>query len=285
MNEERSLLEFVQEQLASEETRLPVFDPVAARLREIVAGGDFSVDQIEETLVGDPGLVAEVLRQANSSFFRGLEKVATVREAVLRLGASEVNNLATMASVRRNFRSDDPLLQELMSVLWRHSVACAVGSRWLAKRTHDASLAPRAFIAGLLHDAGKLLLLRVLDEIRSSDRLDAAGRKMVLSRDLVLHILDAMHATEGHSLLTKWNLPPIYAEIARDHHAAEVDLRQPLLAIVRLADLACRKVGFALAPDPSVALLVQPEAHALGLSELALAEFEIALEDSAELAG
>jgi HD-like signal output (HDOD) protein len=282
MAEQRSLLEYVQDQLASEETRLPVFDAVATRLREIVASEDFSLDDVEEAFGDDPGLVTEVLRHANSSFFRGLEKIGTVREAVQRLGAAEICNLATTVTVRRNFRSDDPLLHELMVTLWRHSLACATGCRWLAQRAHDPGLASRAFIAGLLHDAGKLLLLRVLDEVRSSKKLEEGGRQIAMSRDLVISILDSMHGAEGYNLLTRWNLPTDYAEIARDHHAIDADQHQPLSCIVRLADKACRKVGIALEPDPSIALLALPEVHVLGLSEMALAELEITLEDAVE---
>jgi HD-like signal output (HDOD) protein len=101
-----------------------------------------------------------------------------------------------------------------------------------------------------------------------------------MSRDLVLSLIDSMHTAEGHNLLTRWNLPTDYAEIARDHHALDADPRNTLLAIVRLADMACRKVGLSLAPDPSIALLAMPEVHLLGLSEMALAELEITLEDA-----
>jgi HD-like signal output (HDOD) protein len=278
--ERHSLLEYLQEQLASEDTHLPVFDAAAMRLREVVATADFSLDDVEAAFGEDPGLVTEVLRHANSSFFRGLEKIGTVREAVQRLGATEVSNLATTVTVRRNFRSDDPMLHDLMERLWRHSLACANGARWLAQRAHDPGLASRAFIAGLLHDAGKLLLLRALDEVRSSHKFQEGGRQIPMSRDLVLSLIDSMHTAEGHNLLTRWNLPTDYAEIARDHHALDADPRNTLLAIVRLADMACRKVGLSLAPDPSIALLAMPEVHLLGLSEMALAELEITLEDA-----
>lgn len=284
MAEPRSLLEHVQEQLASEDTRLPVFDSIATRLREIVANPEFSLDEFEETAGDDPGLVTEVLRHANSSFFRGLDKVGTVREAVMRLGASEVSNLVTAVAVRRNFRSDDPMLHSLMERLWRHSHACAMGCRWLAQRAHDPGLASRAFVAGLLHDAGKLVLLRVLDEVRCSKNLDGGGREISMSPELVLSILDSMHGAPGHALLTRWNLPEDYAEVARDHHAAEADPSDTLLCVVRLADAACHKVGVALTPDPSIALIALPEAQVLGLSEVALAELEIVLEDAGQAA-
>lgn len=284
MAEPRSLLEYVQEQLASEETRLPVFDSIATRLRELVAHPDFSLEEFEETAGEDPGLVTEILRHANSSFFRGLDKVGTVREAVMRLGASEVSNLATAVTVRRNFRSDDPTLHSIMEQLWRHSHACAMGCRWLAQRAHDPGLASRAFVAGLLHDAGKLVLLRVLDEVRCAKAAGGIGREMEMSPELVLSLIDSMHGTEGHGLLTRWNLPTDYAEVARDHHAAEPDPSNLLLCVVRLADAGCHKVGAALAPDPSLALIALPEAQVLGLSEVALAEFEIVLEDAGQAA-
>ena len=77
-----------------------------------------------------------------------------------------------------------------------------------------------------------------------------------------------------------WNLPEKYCEIARLHHADEFDEKNLLLALVRLANKACSKLGIGLAKEPSLVLSATPESEVLRLSEVNLANLEIYLEDT-----
>jgi hypothetical protein len=83
----------------------------------------------------------------------------------------------------------------------------------------------------------------------------------------------------GHRLLVSWHLPEVYQTIVRDHHVAVPDPSNVPLQIVRLANQACNKVGIGLRIDPSIVLGATSEAAVLGMSEVALAELEIILED------
>ena len=80
--------------------------------------------------------------------------------------------------------------------------------------------------------------------------------------------------------MSHWNLPAKYSEIARDHHEPEFDANNLLLALVRLADKACCKLGIGLDEEPSLVLAATPEAEILHISEVDLARLEIMLEDS-----
>ena len=120
-------------------------------------------------------------------------------------------------------------------------------------------------------------MLKVLEE------LDASGRVHLGASDaLVLETLDAMHAQQGHHLLTGWNLPETYCDVALEHHQREYDPAKHVLVIARLADAACDKLGISMHPDPTVVLPALPEAQTLGLGEIQLAELEIAIEDASE---
>ncbi len=134
------------------------------------------------------------------------------------------------------------------------------------------------FIAGLLHDVGKLFLITVLDDIRASGRISSRP-----SPELIGELMDTMHAKYGHALLRNWNLPDAYCEIALRHHDEECGDEDILMLLVRLGNHACRKMGIGLKEDPSVMLAATFEAHSLGVSELVLAELEIKLEDSLKL--
>ena len=274
MSSGMSFLDIVQQHLEAKDTHLPPFDATAQRIRQEAMKEDPDIQLIEQLIVRDQALTGQVLRVANSSFYKGLVKVSTVRNAILRLGINEVSNMVTMATQEKNFHSKDPHVNGMMRQLWRHSVACGFGAHWLAKQGGFPALAPEGFFAGLLHDVGKLFILAVVDGIRHNGQ---AGQQP--SNAMLDEVSRTMHGKYGHELLTIWNLPEKYCHIARDHHAEDFDPKDSLLLIVRLADHACNKVGIGSAANPSLVLSALPEAKGLGLSDVDLAQFEIQLED------
>jgi hypothetical protein len=80
--------------------------------------------------------------------------------------------------------------------------------------------------------------------------------------------------------MQKWNMPETYCTVARDHHTDGWDQGNALLAIVRLVNLTCKKLGVHISPDPALVLFACPEAQVLGIREITLAELEIVIEDA-----
>ena len=216
-----------------------------------------------------------MLSVSNSPFYKGLHQVATVRNAIVRLGINEVSNIVMAVTHENNFRSKDPFVHSNMRALWRHSLGCARGSNCLAKKCGLNSLAHEAFFAGLLHDVGKLRILTFIDDLKCSDDLDIQP-----SNDLLLKVMDSLHANQGYLLMVHWNLPEKYCHIVRDHHNEEFDSKDILQILVRLADKACLKQGIGLVEDPALVLVATAEAESLHISEVDLAQMEIMLEDS-----
>ncbi|KAB0666230.1 HDOD domain-containing protein [Oryzomonas japonica] len=271
----KPLVELIRDRLAGDLRGLPVFHSVAVKLQQMLVSRDFRIEEVIRLINEDQSLASQVLRMGNSSFYTGLSKVATIKDAVVRLGAQEIANLVMMASQAEQYKSGDPVLDNFLQKLWDHALSCATGATWLASKAGYASLATEAFMGGLLHDIGKLAIIKALDEI-----LQAGGTKATISEILINEILDTMHEDVGNRLMLSWSLPEIYCSIAVNHHNTEYDGNDILLVIVRLANLACRKVGKALTPDPAVALFGAPEAQFLGIKEIALAELEIIVEDA-----
>lgn len=276
---EKSLLERVDEHLHARDAHLPVIDHIGMQVRRVVASGDFDLREVEALINQDPALAAAVLRGANSAFYRGIQKVTTVSEAVARIGARQVANLVLLETQRRNFLSERRRLRPLFEALWHHAVGCAAGAEWLARRLRFEEIADHAFMAGLLHDLGKLLILRVVDEIAAED---PDGSR--ITEPLVRELLDEFHADRGAVLMQAWELPDLYVRVARDHHAEEFDPDDLLGVAVRLVDRACHRLGIGLRHTPELLLAELPEARALEASELLLAELEVLLEDALELA-
>jgi HD-like signal output (HDOD) protein len=273
MNGTATLMQAVEQQLASGSLQLPVYSPTATKLQAAVNDENTDAKRIEQVLGHDPALAAQVLRVANSPYYGGLSKTQTICAAAQRLGMRQVVNIAVLTAQRAAHSSTDARITSLMQRLWKHSVGCAIGAKWLAEHANCSEQANEAFLGGLLHDVGSLLLLRVIETV------GAAGDERTMPDSLILEVMDAFHAEQGARLIAHWALPECYTEIAKVHHSAEVDAGATLMHLVRLADQACHKIGMALAPDPSIRLSTLRESEILGVREVALAELEIAIED------
>jgi HD-like signal output (HDOD) protein len=275
MAQQESFIEIIDKHLASSKARLPVFNTTALRIQQEIAKPEPDIRLVERLIVSDQSLTAKVLSVSNSSFYKGLNQVATVRNAIVRLGINEVSNIVMLVTHENKFRSKDPLVHGVMRALWRHSVGCAMGSNWLAKHCGLHGLAHEAFFAGLLHDVGKLFILNVIDELKNSADLDIQP-----SDALLIEAMDSLHANHGYLLMMRWNLPEKYCDVVRDHHHEQLDSKNMLQILVRLADKACLKLGIGMVKDPALVLGATPEAEALHISEVDLARLEIKLEDS-----
>jgi type II secretory ATPase GspE/PulE/Tfp pilus assembly ATPase PilB-like protein/HD-like signal output (HDOD) protein len=225
MFEIASIHDRVREFLDEPGSDLPVFDRTALLVHQEATKADPDTDKVISYIVQDQVLVAEVLKVANSSFFRGIKKISRIQDAVVRIGLREVVNCVMMATQRKNYSSRNPFVQQYTATLWKHSVACAYGAQWLAKRCNHAELAPEAFIAGLLHDVGKLLVLKALVSVSERDK--EAPRITKTAAD---EFLDTMHPECGFLLLEKWNLPESYCQVCRDHHRRDYDQGNSLLS-------------------------------------------------------
>ncbi|MGD9044094.1 MAG: HDOD domain-containing protein [Desulfobacterales bacterium] len=275
MNTDRSLVEMIHKHVSTKRVKLPAFNGTALRIQKEIAKEEPDTRLIEKSIVSDQSLTGEVLRVSNSSFYRGLSQVVTVRDAIIRLGSKEVSNIVTLVALQNKFRSKDPIIHKIMGKLWRHSVGCAMGASWLAKQTGFQTICHETFVAGLLHDVGKLFILKAIDDMKISGEIDQRP-----SNTLIDEAMQNMHTEQGELLLNHWNLPQKYCRIAREHHIEDFDCNNILLVLVRLANHMCHKKGIALSEDPSIVLMATPEAHQLQISEVDLARLEVLLEDA-----
>ena len=274
-----SLQELIIRAIASDRLRLPAFPSVAMKLQLALHDRNTRIADLEAMIVGDQALASQILRVANSSFYRGLKTIPTIQKALIRLGVRQVATLALAVSQHSLYRVQDPRLDRYMERLWQHAFASALGSQWLAQHCGYREQADTAFLAGLLHNIGQLVILQVIDELYAGR--DLRGKE--LPEALLLEVLDSnMHNAQGYLLMKRWNLPEEYRIVARDHHRQPGESGNLLLEIVRLMDQVCNKLGIGLHHDPNVALAATPEATHLGITEIQLAELEILLEDGCD---
>lgn len=271
-----SLLDMVAEYAASEMLNLPVWPKVAQELSAKMADENSSTNDIAAIIAKDQALAGQMLKLANSAFFAGLNRVRTIRESIMRLGVNQVYNCLVAGGQKDFYVSRDPLIGGYLQVLWKHALATAKGSQWLLRKTGYPELADEGFLSGLFHDIGKLLLLKVLETIRSENQ------DIEISESFVDEILDSMHVEQGYTLMNEWSIPEVYSNVAKHHHDEEFDSADPLLMVVRIVDQVCAKTGLSLKPDLTLVTATLPEVHAMSIKEIVLAELEVVIEDALE---
>jgi len=278
--EEKSLIKLIEETLDREEIELPIFNPVALKLQQQLTRGDYSLPEISKIIERDQGLASDVLKMANSVFYAGVKPVKSIQYASVRLGAKTIFNLVSAVTQKQLYRSRKKEYDYWAAPLWSHALGVAYAARWLSRHLGMERLADEAFMAGLLHDIGKLLLLKVIED------LDGSGvPQKGISKDLVDDILETMHAYHGKRLLRRMNMPDVYWKVAGMHHNVEVGAENRILNVVRLGNLACRKVGVGLNHDPELLLETTSEAINLNATDAALESLQRKLEEYNEWLG
>ncbi|MBI4911288.1 MAG: HDOD domain-containing protein [Acidobacteria bacterium] len=222
-----------EERLRQRARTLPSLPATVVALGEAVADERCTVDRILRILATDPPLSATMLRMANSVLYGGDQPVTELRPAVMRLGFETILNLGRTAGVIRSYRE----ARHLDAVrLWQHSVAVglvAKGTCRILRRPHQGE---EAFMAGLLHDIGKIALdLCFPEEYGPVVEAIQAGQHTV---DAEAALLGTTHAEVGHMLARQWELPEVLGEAILRHHAPGPG--QFLNNLIHLCDLLVR---------------------------------------------
>lgn len=259
------------EQLVQSVQELPSLPQSAIKVLKMTDDANASARDVANVISADLALTSRVLRIANSAYYGLSRSVSTVNDAVIILGMQAVRNLALAAASYDTLRKELPGYGMPQGVLWRHSLACACAAQVLARRTRAARM-EEAFVAGLLHDVGKVVLsVHVgpqFEAIRALAELDNLpfheGEKLILGFD---------HAEVGAQVAEKWNLPMSLCSAIAGHHLLErgVDALG-LTALVHVGNVLCRFEGGGM---PGLGQTMKPDKQALevlGLTEADLDE-------------
>ncbi|MCB1859969.1 MAG: HDOD domain-containing protein [Gammaproteobacteria bacterium] len=194
---------------------LPSLSHVLLEIYDLLSSETAGADQIAQLIGTDTGLSARTLRLANSAYYGLSRKITTIPEALSRIGPFDLWWLLLTTEVKSLFYGIDRSLAD-MSGFWRHSLMVASASRVLAER-YGVGNPAELFVAGLLHDAGKLLLLRYLPVDYGAVLQQQATGKIPLHQ-VERESLGFDHAEAGGRLLDRWQLPTALIEPVAGHH-------------------------------------------------------------------
>lgn len=194
---------------------LPALPTVVARLIEAVDNPKVTATMLGALIEQDQVLTARILKVANSSFYSFPRQIGTVQLALVVMGLDAIKELALGLSAQSTFRAESAHPRFQVDRFWQHSLAVASGCRLLA--TRFGSTPPgEAFVAGLLHDIGKLVLNQYLPKefAQIQESLNAPD---ALPETVELELIGVTHGEVGSWLGERWNLPSALCSAMRDH--------------------------------------------------------------------
>lgn len=177
---------------------------MALRVNELLNSDNASNDQLEEIIVHDPALTAQLLKLVNSAYYGFPGKVDTVSRAISMIGRQELRNLVIATSVTATFQDIPEDLVD-METFWYHSITCGVLAGLLAEQCKRKER-ERFFIAGLLNSIGKLILFSQFPE-KAGEALSFKDQGEDAVAEAEQRIFGFSYAELGAELLKEWKLP------------------------------------------------------------------------------
>jgi HD-like signal output (HDOD) protein len=219
---------------------LPTLPVVAMRIAQLVDDPAVSMEKASRELSKDQSLTAKILRLVNSPFYGFSGKISSLPHALTLLGVNVVKNAVLSVSILDAFPRKVAGFNP--ESLWEHAIGTAVAARWLGERA-GLMFPDHLFVAGLLHDIGKVFFLRAAPaEFLAAMELAAQeGRPLI---EVERARLSTDHAEVGGLIARQWHLPADLTEAVTYHHSplkATEDVR--LAALVHLADVAAYRLA------------------------------------------
>jgi len=201
---------------------MPAFPSSAHRIIELTNDVNCAPKDLVKVIEHDPILTLNVLKLVNSAYFGLAAKVTSVKHAVVYLGINTVKNLALSVAAIGTLPNENSLGFN-MSNFWWHSLVCAGAARAIAAHKKlEESAAGNCFVAGLLHDIGKIMFVHFLpkeyeqciSQFQSSNRPPS---------QIETEIIGISHGELGALLAEHWQLPTMLAAVIRNHHKFGAD--------------------------------------------------------------
>lgn len=204
------------DQLLDEVITLPSLPTTVARVAELVNDPEMSIAEVGKAISLDPSIAMKTLRLVNSAYYGVREKIDSVEQAVILLGMKVMKNLVVTATVFETFNAGGERFM-------RHSVACGNAIRIITEETVEGGQehGDDAFVQGLLHDVGKVILEEHMHD--QYEKIGAIARGEGISwHKAERQVIGVDHAELGARLAKKWRLSDNLVNAIAGHHDLSV---------------------------------------------------------------
>jgi len=236
------------ERILAKVDEIPPLPAVVIKAIKTIDDPKSSSSDVAKIISQDEGLTAKVLKLANSAYYGFPRSITTLSEAITVLGYNTVKSLIYAAAAHGHMSGELKGYALDRGELWRHSLGVAIVSREIAKKVKHRDI-EQAFVAGLLHDIGKIVLNQF---VRFGFTLIV--KKVEVERvpfnQAEREILGFDHTDIGGRIAEKWNLPPELVDAIYHHHSPEESKVSPkLTSIVHVANSLCLMLGWGIGAD------------------------------------
>lgn len=246
---------------------IPTLPTIALAVADVIKNPAASVNDVSKMIEEDQALTAMILRIVNSAFYGFPQQIRSINHAIVILGFNKVRSVVLSTTIVRNFRAEDSPFD--VSQLWEHSMTCAIACEVIGRVTR-LKCADDAFVAGLLHDIGKVILANFFDaEFRRV--LETIETRGCLIKDAELAVLGVHHGLYGRWLADHWGFPETLADAVHYHHnPGACKKNRELASVVHLGDIVARGLGVGSGGDRSMPLVDETAWETLKLDEARL---------------
>ncbi|MCD6420179.1 MAG: HDOD domain-containing protein [Synergistetes bacterium] len=254
------------EKIVNKVRDIPPLPHAVVKALELIRDARSNASDVVKVVSLDQGLTAKVLKLANSAYYGYSKRISTLSEAIVILGFKTLKSLLLASSVYNlmNKELDGYALEK--GELWRHSVCAAFVARYTALKIRYRD-EEEAFIAGLMHDIGKIVLSQYV-KFGYTLIEKAVNERKIPFMDAEKEIFGVDHAEVGMKIAEKWNFPESLVEAIGYHHKPEMAERHPTLAgITHVADAICLMMGIGLGVDGLLYPLNGEVLEKIGLSD------------------
>lgn len=216
---------------------------VYLQINELVDNPRSTAAEIAQTVERDVGLTARILKIVNSPYYGFPSTVDTISRAITIIGTRDLRDLA-LATTTIDLFAGMEHRQENIRDFWRHSIYVAVIAKMLAESRHERHT-ERYFVAGLLHDIGRLIMFQALPEVANLSIRQAYEQGELLYRT-ERALIGFTHTDIGKSIAEQWNLPAYLVEAIAYHHEPDQAIHYALdVSIVHIANFLANSLDFA----------------------------------------
>jgi len=255
---EAALAGFVEGAVCRNEIEVPALPRVAARALAMLRNDEVDFGQLAEVVCEDPALAARVLQLVNSAAFARMFKVDRLETAFAWLGCKKLRSAVLAVSLKTMLLGHSGSGRALSEEIWQHSIICAALLSYASERFGLSE--NEAFLSGLLHDIGKLVIVRLAETFQQSQRQRVPPATF-------RRLCEEWHEPLGHMIAAAWQLQSPLPEIIGEHHAPlrEDDPLARQRALVQFANTCCALLGYS--GDAPCDFFNLPSARVLGLTD------------------
>ena len=218
---------------------LPSLSTIDSALRELLAADQSYTSHIAEIIRRDPSLAARLLHLVHAVHYGAAKPPTNIDDAVFYLGVRQIRQLAMLTQIIEDFQKVTQGQSFPWSQFWRHSVATALMTREIIN-LGQAREDEIDYVAGLLHDVGKIVMASAFPDHFQEIYQRRAGEGADLM-SLEREVLGVDHAELGAMYLRRQRLPEVYVEIVQFHHTPQLSrYHTHVAAAVSLSDLLAR---------------------------------------------